>query len=121
MSFSFVSHSQAEAFVYGHNHIENGRVLGGYAHDTQESTRPHYLEIYFQNGPVNREAGERPNGTFVEDVLEVCKFRLVAYQASDFKHDANAQAIGHIQQAIDVLNERRDERKARGVFGKNVV
>ena len=119
MSFSFKSHADTGTSIEGHNTmvVEDGKhiPLGGYAHEFVHKT----LRIDWQSGPVNREAGEKPNGAFVEDVLDVSARRLEFYQESDFAHESNAKAIALIREAIGVLNERRDERKARGVLGKN--
>ena len=82
---------------------------------------PRRFSIYWQDGPVSRDAGEKPNGAFVEDVLEVCKRRLEFYQDSPFACDENARALAHVGQAIDALLERRGDRRDRGVEGKHVA
>ena len=126
MSYAFNSHAQVHGSrVYGHDDINGcsdtsrGHVHGGYAVGECGDGVPESFRIRWQNGPVDRERQQKANGAFVEDVIDVCKRRLEVYQESDFACDANAKAIEHLQAAIDVLNERRDERAKRGVLGKN--
>ena len=123
MSFQFKSLAEVgdQAIVQGHNSFDHkdGKKIptGGYV-DFLIPNR-HALTIRWQDGPVDREAGEEPNGAFVEDVLKVCKIRIDHYQDSDFACEDNAKASEHIQKAIDILGKRHAERKARGVLGKN--
>lgn len=77
--------------------------------------------IHWQDGPINREAGESPNGALVEDVLEVCARRLEFYQDSPFRCDTNDRAIQHVRGAISALLNRRKDRADRGVLGKHEV
>ena len=142
MSFSFPSFAGTGTHVCGHNNKDaDGNPTGGYAVDCDaESNRGELFvdlnynkaevpvrgtiktdrfRIRWQDGPLNRERKERPNGAFVEDVLEVCKIRLQFYQKSPLAGTANAEAIEHIQHAIAWLTKRRDDRTARGVLGTN--
>lgn len=142
MSFSFNSHGNTGDLhhrIVGHNEMvrvpnadPDGPPTimvpeGGYALD--EAPGPAGLmqkvirfAIFWQKGPIDREKeGATANGAFVEDVLDVCQRRLEFYQDSAFACDANAQAIQHIKSAIKVLLERRADRAARGVLGKNAV
>lgn len=75
--------------------------------------------IQWQDGPVNRDAGEKPNGAFVEDVLEACRRRLEFYEGGPFACPENAAAIDKVTEAIEALVERRRDRKARGVQGRH--
>ena len=122
MSFRFKSLSGTDQSINGHNHSDNkGNPTGGHACSGpiwHESTDPMPgLLIRFQDGPCDRSAGEKPNGTFVEDLLEVCRRRLKFYQESAFKCLENAEAISHIQAAINCLENRSRDRKERGVKG----
>ena len=142
MSFSFPSFAGTGTHVCGHNNKDaDGNPTGGYAVDGDaESNHGELLvdfnyhkaevpvrgtiktdrfRIRWQDGPLNRERKGKPNGAFVEDVLEVCKIRLQFYQDSPFGCIENAEAIEHIQHAIDAMTKRRDDRAARGVLGKN--
>ena len=76
-----------------------------------------HFRIDWQNGPVDRENGERANGAFVEDVIEVARRRLEFYQECDAACRENDDAIYHLNAAIDVLVQRRDGCQARGVQG----
>ena len=133
MSFSFKSHANTgEDFVAGHNDTKDGNPAGGYAvgpkspgfpmngliSEKAGAEQPTFA-IRWQDGPVNREAGEKPNGTFVEDVLDVCARRLEFYQDSPFACEENGEAHQAILHAINVLNRRRADRRDRGVEGKN--
>ena len=77
--------------------------------------------IRWQDGPLDRKNNERPNGAFVEDILEVCRIRLSKYQNSPFGCPENHEAMKGIQSAITWLTKRREDRKKRGVLGKNEV
>ena len=68
------------------------------------------LNISWQSKPVDREAGEVPTGAFVEDVLEVCKLRLMYYQESFYACKENKQAIAAIGDALEAMASRRTRR-----------
>ena len=142
MSYSFKSHAGTGLYVCGHDDVDGkGNPTGGYAVDTDGDSnrgelfvdlnynkadvpiRGHIktdrFRIRWQDGPVNREAGEKPNGAFVEDVLEVCKRRLEHYQKSAFACEENEIAMKFIEDAIVALTARRRDRISRGVQGKN--
>ena len=123
MSWSFKSHARTGQSIVGHDDTGiDDNPAGGYVQDGFTSFQDNQqanFQIRWQNGPLDREGGVAPNGAFVEDVLESCKRRLEFYQESNFACDANATAIGHIEEAIGSLLTRRDDREARGVQGKN--
>lgn len=129
MSYTFPSHAGTGVTVAGHDSIvvtdEGKRVVAdGYASDGNfyaGDGRLPGLMIRWQDGPVDRENGQAPNGCFVEDVIEVCKRRLQTYQQSDFACEENAAAISHLESALGVLLDRRKGRRERGVEGKNEV
>ena len=112
MSFSFKSHGVTDEEIVGHNWTKDGNPTGGYAQGTG-------LKINWQDGPIDRDAGDKPNGTFVEDILEVCKRRLEFYEESRFSCEENASALLSIKHAIAALLLRRKDRAARGVLGKH--
>ena len=85
------------------------------------NSAPPHFSIFWQDGPVLRDGKAAPNGAFVEDVIQVCQERLKAYQVSPFACKENSEAINHLQKAYDVLFDRRNDRKARGVLGKDEV
>ena len=128
MSFSFKSFAETGDFISGHNESDvDGNPAGGYATDRRSDegysdiTPPVRLRIFWQDGPLDREAGDKANGAFVEDVLEVCKRRLEFYQESEFNCLENKIAIASISEAIETLVDRRNDRKSRGVQGKHEV
>ena len=113
--------------IYGSNdNDEDGNPHGG----RTEGAGYHFD---WQAGPLNREAGEVPNGAFVEDVMFSCIMRLRFYQglpyteggyiANDgrFACDENAQALALLTYAHDALMRRRKDRIDRGVLGKHEV
>ena len=112
MSFSFKSHGVTEEEIVGHNETKDGNPDGGIAQGTG-------LDIRWQAGPIDRDAGDKPNGTLVEDVLEVCIQRLEFYENSRFACAENVEAIGFIDAAIQTLVKRRRDRADRGVLGKH--
>ena len=131
MSFSFKSHGLTDEQVFGHNDTKDGNPAGGYAaspRTTKELSdmlhnpeHPTHFAVRWQDGPIDREAGEKANGALIEDVLDVCKRRLEFYQESRFACSENAQAIYNLEEALHALLERRADRAERGVLGKNEV
>ena len=74
--------------------------------------------VSWQRGPLGRgESRREPNGAFVETLLAVVRERLMFYQGSRFECQANAEAIGYINDALRVLHDRT--REARQVEGLN--
>ena len=80
------------------------------------------LEITWQNGPLGRgENRQEPNGAFVETVIDAVAQRIAFYQNSKFHCIENAIALGHLNAALEVLNERtkaRDDRDVEGTHTK---
>lgn len=100
------------------NHTDvDGNPSGG-------SVRSQGVIIDWQDGPRGQGEGKPladPNGAFVEDIIEAAKQRLEFFQFSKFKHDANADAIEHLQAALDALESRSTERKDSGKLGTHKV
>lgn len=74
--------------------------------------------IQFQEGPM-KEA--ESNGIFHEDLLHIVKNRLHHFQDSPYASDENERALQHVSQAILALNERTQNREARGVKGTSKI
>ena len=71
--------------------------------------------IDFQNGP--RAAQDSFPGVCDQDLLEIVRDRLKAFQAGPYACFENARALMHIEQALLQLNERVEDRIKRGVLG----
>lgn len=80
------------------------------------------LVIHWQDGPLGRgEDRQEPNGAFVETVISAVAHRIAFYQDSKFHCIENAIALGHLNAALNVLNERtraRDDRDVEGTHTK---
>lgn len=94
------------------NYVDGaGRPSGGWA-------RGKGFDITWQKGPLLVD-GRRiePNGAFVETILEVVAFRIDHYQASQFNCEENAEALAHIEKALEALKRRTARRVDAGVEG----
>ena len=78
-----------------------------------------YAELSFQHGPRN-VAGSTV-GCLDDHVLAIEIDRMRAFQDGPFACDANAEALNHLEAAQRILRERAEERRARGVLGKNLA
>lgn len=76
------------------------------------------VDIDFQYGPV-KEKGV--NGVTNEDLLNIVRLRLEAFQNSEFKCVENNIAIQSIKTALYALEHRTTKRTSRGVEGTYVV
>ena len=79
------------------------------------------FHIWWQDGPINREAGEEAHGAFVEDVLLGVINRMEFYQGSKFACEENEEALRHLRDAHTSMMNRREDRVDRGVQGKHEV
>ena len=71
-------------------------------------------EIKFQDGPI-KEFGV--NGVANEDLIVMVMHRLNQFQKSDYACKENADAVRHLQGALDSLRARTNKRVQRGVEG----
>ena len=69
------------------------------------------LLIRWQDGPIDRNKNERPNGASVEDVLQCVKRRLTFFQTTPTACEENEIAIEAIEEAIQEMEKRRDRMK----------
>ncbi len=100
-----------DQFMAINNHDSEGNPTGG-------SVRGTGLEIEWQDGPLGRGPDRKPpNGAFVETVIAAAKQRIEFYQQGKFACGANAEAIGHLELAMEALNRRTRNREAREVEG----
>lgn len=74
--------------------------------------------IVFQNGPIS-VAGV--NGITQEALLAIVADRLRSFQAGPYACIENAQALGYVEAAMNVLKSRTLARMARGVEGTHTV
>jgi hypothetical protein len=82
------------------------------------------LTVHWQNGPRTPDAEGNlapSNGAFVEDVIYAALQRLEFFQKSEFATIENEKAISQLENALVLLDQRRQDRKARGVEGKHEV
>lgn len=104
--------------VHANNYFDSkGNPSGGYAHSVG-------MCIAWQDGPRGRLADGSlapANGAFVEDAIVAARERLDFFQQSQYAHPANAEAIDHLNRALDALAKRTRERVARQVEGQNIV
>lgn len=70
--------------------------------------------VDFQNGAI-KEAGV--NGCHNEDLIAIVMDRLECFQSGEFACDENQSAYSHLQNALDLLNKRTNDRIERGVEG----
>ncbi len=79
------------------------------------------LRIDWQDGPLGRGEGRSaPNGAFVETVIAAAEQRIEYYQKAAggrFACEENAAAIEHLEVALAFLDQRTQQREARGVEG----
>lgn len=74
--------------------------------------------IHFQEGPI-KECGV--NGVCNEDLIGMVICRLNYFQESSFVCDENAEAIMHLEAALQALRKRTLAREARNVEGTHEV
>lgn len=73
------------------------------------------LPIKFQKGPRNDENSR--HGVLDEDLLEIVRDRIKAFQEGPYATRENACALTHIEEALLWLNKRTEDRAERGVLG----
>ena len=76
------------------------------------------LSILFQNGTIPENG---VNGVTQEALLAIAADRLNSFQDGPFACADNAEALNHINSAIECLLRRTRSRIAREVEGKHVV
>jgi hypothetical protein len=94
-----------------HFNDENDNPAGG-------TTFGNGFAIGWQNGPLGRgDDRKEPNGAFVEDIIEAAADRIRYYQESKFACERNANALNHLESALEELHARTADREARDVEG----
>jgi len=78
------------------------------------------IKIQWQHGPLRKNGVQtEPNGAFVETVISIARDRIAFYQGSKFACAENAEALEHLDKALEALNRRTADRTKRGVEGKH--
>lgn len=92
---------------------------GGYHEYTVRLNKPNGYcsaqRIVFQKGPRNEP--EAQHGVLDEDLLEIVRDRLTAFQGGEYACRENAIALTHVEEALLWLNKRKEDRAERGVLG----
>lgn len=83
--------------------------------DIPERDRGLMFIIDFQKGPRNAQDSE--TGVCDQDLLEIVRDRLRAFQAGPMPCNETARALMYIEQALIQLNMRIEDRIERGVLG----
>lgn len=100
--------------ITGFDTTTNPSGIDSYGYKTSYSRQV----ILFQNGPVPTNG---VNGLTQEALLAVSADRLRCFQAGPFASDDNAEALIHIEAALECLHRRTRNRIARDVEGKEVA
>ena len=74
-------------------------------------------EIKLQKGP--RKESDSQHGVIDSDLLEIVRDRLISFQSGPFSSTYNAEALEHVEKALEALNKRVEDRIARNVLGTN--
>ena len=91
---------------------------GGAYHDyaiVEAKTFEVLATIEFQKGP--RKDPDARHGALDEDLLEMVRDRLKAFQSGPYACRENACALTHIEEALMWMNKRKEDRLERGVLG----
>lgn len=100
-----------DSFAYKNRVDKDGNPAGGDVVGTG-------LTIEWQDGPLGRDADRiKPNGAFVETVIDAVIRRIEFYQKSKFSCRENAIAITKLEEALMWLNSRTQRRERQGVEG----
>lgn len=74
--------------------------------------------ISWQHGPLGRGAERKePNGAFVESIIWAAKQRIEFYQSTRFHCEENAEALRHLNDALQQLQARTRRREEAGTEG----
>lgn len=93
-------------------HATDGPGPGGASHEYRvQLNGANYLMVNFQNGPI-AEVGT--NGVTHEALLAIVADRLEGFQTGKFACADNAEALGHLRKAMEVLHRRTKARVERG-------
>lgn len=84
--------------------------------DEEEEGNPVVAIIRFQRGP--RSAPDALRGVLDVDLIEIVRDRLKCFQQGEFATTENDCAIECLENALQWMNRRVEDRLQRGVLGK---
>lgn len=100
-----------QTLVENHQKDLEGRPAGG-------TTTGMGISIAWQDGPLGRgEERQKPNGAFVEGVIQAAIGRLRFYQGTEFQCRENAIAITKLEEGLLWCQARTQRRERAGVEG----
>ncbi len=80
------------------------------------------IKITWQDGPLGKGTRrEKPNGAFVEGVIQAAIGRLEWYQSSPFECEENRQALVHLELALGYMDDRTARRESEGTEGTHAL
>ena len=83
-----------------------------------ENSASDVVVIQMQKGPRNEK--NSIHGVANEDLLEIVRDRLIGFQNGPFANMYNAAALESVENALQALNDRVEDRISRKVLGKNI-
>lgn len=102
--------------IYANDEIGPGGANHEYIIVTNDKDENELKFINFQKGPRNEEGSI--NGVLDQDLLEIVRDRLKAFQEGDYPCEYNERALEHVDLALTWLNRRIEDRIKRNVLGK---
>jgi hypothetical protein len=103
--------------MVSHHRTDNGAPAGG-------QTWGQGFAIAWQDGPLGAPHDperKRPNGAFVEDIIEAVIDRINQYQNSKFRCDENEEALAYLYKARLALDARTQKRISENKEGTHEV
>lgn len=88
------------------------------SNDGWDGSNQHRAVILFQNGVIPEKG---VNGVTNEALLAIVADRLTSFQAGPFRGAYNANALEHVNAALNALKERTMERMSRKVEGTHEI
>lgn len=99
----------------GANHLYT--IKSNKDNDKYIATDEFSANIQLQKGP--RCDVKSVHGVIDSDLLEIVRDRLTAFQNGEFACQYNADALYHVEKALESLNARVEDRISRQVLGTN--
>jgi len=103
--------------------IEEGHKVDADGNPAGGITTAKGISIRWQDGPLGRakDGSKKPNGAFVEGVIQAALGRLEFYQKSKFDRRENSLVITKLEEALHWCQHRTKDREAREVEGTHAV